>query len=256
MKLHYQIVGSGQPLVILHGLFGSSDNWRGLAKQLAKQVQVITVDLRNHGYSPHSPEQNYQLMVDDLVELLDELSLKKVDIIGHSVGGKVAMAFAQHYQNRVNKLVVVDIAPRQYKNEHTKIFEALLAVDLSRYSKRSEVDKVLSKVLPDNAVRQFLLMNLELNDGKLIWKTNLPALFENYSHFLEPVCLNDEILVSSCFICGAKSPYVQDDDKVLIRTTFPNSEIFTIDQVGHWVHAEAPQQFLAKVTEFFNYDKT
>ncbi|RKZ97963.1 MAG: alpha/beta hydrolase [Gammaproteobacteria bacterium] len=254
MKLHYQIVGSGRPLVILHGLFGSSDNWRGLAKQLAKQVQVITVDLRNHGYSPHSQNQNYQLMTDDLAELFDELNLQNVDIIGHSVGGKVAMAFAQRYQNHVNKLVVVDIAPRQYKNEHQQIFEALLAVDLTLYLKRTEVDEVLTKTLPDRAVRQFLLMNLELENEKLTWKINLPALFENYPQFLEPVCLDDEITVSSCFIRGARSSYVQDDDKVLIRTTFPNSEICTIDQAGHWVHAEAPQQFLAKVTEFFNYD--
>ncbi|RKZ94184.1 MAG: alpha/beta hydrolase [Gammaproteobacteria bacterium] len=254
MKLHYQIVGSGRPLVILHGLFGSSDNWRGLAKQLAKWVQVITVDLRNHGYSPHSQNQNYQLMTDDLAELFDELNLQNVDIIGHSVGGKVAMAFAQRYQNHVNKLVVVDIAPRQYKNEHQQIFEALLAVDLTLYLKRTEVDEVLTKTLPDRAVRQFLLMNLELENEKLTWKINLPALFENYPQFLEPVCLDDEITVSSCFIRGARSSYVQDDDKVLIRTTFPNSEICTIDQAGHWVHAEAPQQFLAKVTEFFNYD--
>jgi esterase len=254
MKLHHQVLGSGQPLVILHGLFGSSDNWRGLAKQLAKQVQVITVDLRNHGFSPHSPDQNYQLMADDLVELFDDLNLESVDIIGHSIGGKVAMAFAQRDQNRVNKLVVVDISPRQYKNEHKKIFEALLAIDLSRYLKRAEVDDILSKALPDRAVRQFLLMNLELTNEKLTWKINLPALFENYPHFLEPVCLNDKITVSSCFIRGAKSSYVQDDDQVLIRTTFPNSEIVTIDQAGHWVHAEAPQEFLAEITEFFNYD--
>ncbi len=254
MKLHYQIVGSGQPLVILHGLFGSSDNWRGLAKQLAEQVQVITLDLRNHGYSPHSTDQNYQLMADDLAELLDDLSLRKVDIIGHSVGGKVAMAFAQRHQSRVNKLMVVDIAPRQYESDHNKIFEALLAVDLSLYSKRSEVDKALSQALPDRAVRLFLLMNLELTGDNLTWRINLPALFENSPQLLEPVCLDGKITVPSCFIRGGRSLYVQDDDKVLIRTIFPNSEICTIEQAGHWVHAEAPQQFLAKVTKFFNYD--
>lgn len=254
MKLHHQIVGTGQPLVILHGLFGSSDNWRSLAKQLAKQAQVITVDLRNHGYSPHSFEQNYQLMADDIVELCDLLGLEKVDIIGHSVGGKVAMAFAQRYQSRVNKLMIVDIAPRQYESEHNKIFEALLAIDLSQYSKRSDVDKALSQELPDKAVRQFLLMSLEPTSEDLIWKTNLPALFENYPQFLEPVCFDDEITVSSCFIRGGRSFYVQEADKVLIETTFPNSEIYTIEQAGHWVHAEAPREFLTKVTEFFNYD--
>ena len=254
MKLHYQRVGSGRPLVILHGLFGSSDNWRGLAKQLAKRVQVITVDLRNHGKSPHSPAQNYQLMADDLAELLDDLSLRKVDIIGHSVGGKVAMAFAQRYRNRVNKLMVVDIAPRQYESDHNKIFEALLAVDLSQYSKRSEVDKALSQALPDRAVRLFLLMNLELTGDNLTWRINLTALFENSPQFLEPVCSDEKITVPSCFIRGGRSLYVQEADKVLIGTTFPNSEIVTIDQADHWVHVDAPQEFLAKVTEFFNYD--
>jgi len=254
MKLHHQIVGSGKPLVILHGLFGSSDNWRSLAKQLAKKIQVIMVDLRNHGKSPHSPAQNYQLMADDLAELLDDLSLRKVDIIGHSVGGKVAMAFAQHHQSRVNKLMVVDIAPRQYESDHNKIFEALLAVDLSQYSKRSEVDKALSQALPDRAVRLFLLMNLELTGDNLTWRINLPALFENTPQFLEPVCLDEKITVPSCFIRGGRSLYVQEADKVLIGTTFPNSEIVTIDQAGHWVHVDAPQEFLAKVTEFFNYD--
>jgi len=160
MKLHYQITGAGQPVVILHGLFGSLDNWRSIAKQLSRYAQVITVDLRNHGRSPHSSQQNYALMVDDLLELLDDLELDQADLIGHSIGGKVAMAFAKAHPTRLNRLVVIDISPRQYAEDssHIAIFKALLALDLTLYSTRSEVDEVISSILPDKAVRQFLLI--------------------------------------------------------------------------------------------------
>ncbi|MFW5425990.1 MAG: alpha/beta fold hydrolase [Methylophagaceae bacterium] len=256
MKLHHQITGSGRPLVILHGLFGSSDNWRGMAKQLAEYAQVITVDLRNHGKSPHSAQQNYDLMVKDLVELFDDLNIDKANIIGHSVGGKVAMAFTAAYSERVNKLVVVDISPRQYSDDHSVIFNAIMAVDLSLYSKRSDVDNVLSEVLPDKGVRQFLLMNISVDNGRLAWRINLPALFDNYQHFLDAVCENDEVNIASCFIRGGNSPYIQDSDELLISQHFMKAEIYTIEQAGHWVHAEAPQAFLNKVTTFFDYENS
>jgi len=238
----------------LHGLFGSLDNWRGLAKQLAQNTHVITVDLRNHGRSPHSPQQNYQLMVDDLIELFDDLNIDTADVIGHSIGGKVAMAFSQQYLQRINKLLVVDMAPRQYQDQHSTIFTALLALDLTRYSKRSEVDNALEKMISDKSVRQFLLMNLAINDGQIRWRINLQALENNYPQLLEPVCQNDEINVQSCFIRGGRSSYIGTDDETKINTTFPNSEICTIERAGHWVHAEAPQEFLTKVTQFFDYD--
>lgn len=254
MKLSYQIIGSGQPLIILHGLFGSSDNWRGLAKQLSQYAQVITVDLRNHGRSPHSTRQNYQLMADDLVELLDELMLKKVDIIGHSIGGKMAMVFSQYHPERINKLLVVDIAPRAYADEHSTIFKALLSVELSRYKKRSEVDAVLSSSILEKTVRQFLLMNLDTLNDQLVWRINVQALFDNYHHLMAPVCQNQQITISSCFIRGGRSPYIKSEDEILIKTVFLNSQIVTIDQAGHWVHAEQPQQFLQRTITFFNYD--
>ncbi|MBL1321074.1 MAG: alpha/beta fold hydrolase [Methylophaga sp.] len=256
MKLHYQITGTGQALVIIHGLFGSSDNWRGLAKQLANHAQVITVDLRNHGKSPHSSQQNYDLMVEDLVELFDDLNLNKADIIGHSIGGKVAMAFAAAYPERLNKLVVVDISPREYAGDssHIVIFEALLAVDLSLYSKRSEVNEVLSELLPDKSVRQFLLMNISQENGRLIWRINLQALYNNYANFGAAVGEQMKVGNVTCFIRGGRSGYIQANDELLIAKQFPRSEIFTIEQAGHWVHSEAPQQFLSKVNNFLNYD--
>lgn len=254
MKLYYQIVGTGQPLVILHGLFGSSDNWRAIAKELATQAQVITVDLRNHGRSPHSSQQTYALMVEDLVELFDRLKLDKVDIIGHSMGGKVAMAFSERYPQWLRRLVVVDIAPREYHDEHSAIFRVLLALDLSLYTSRNEVDDALKIALPNKTVRQFLLMNLAINGEQLSWRINLQALYENYSQLLVAVCEDETIMIPSCFIRGGQSDYIRDEDEDLIRTCFPYAELATIEQAGHWVHAAAPQQFLTKITEFLDYD--
>ena len=254
MKLHHQISGSGQPLVILHGLFGSSDNWRAVAKQLASDWQVITVDLRNHGQSPHSAEQNYSLMADDLVELLDALDIEQATIIGHSVGGKVAMTFSEKYPERLAKLIVVDIAPKQYQDEHSKIFKALLALDLTQYKQRSELDTVLAQSFPDKTVRQFLLMNIVVSGKLLRWRINLPALFENYPHLLEAVCQQAKISNPTCFIRGGHSNYIQDTDLKEIKAIFTNVSMMTIEDAGHWVHAESPQAFITTVTEFLNHD--
>ncbi|HDY84799.1 hypothetical protein LCGC14_0809350 [marine sediment metagenome] len=254
MKLYYQTIGEGRPLVILHGLFGSSDNWRGIAKTLSDYAQVISVDLRNHGQSPHSVKQTYALMAEDLAELCDRLKLDKVNIIGHSMGGKVAMAFSQRYPQYIDKLVVVDIAPKQYHDAHSHIFKALLALDLSLYTNRSDVDNALKMTLPNKAVRQFLLMNLELSGEALSWRLNLQALYDNYSELLDAVCEDETVMIPSSFIRGGQSDYILEDDEDLIRTRFPYSELVTIEQAGHWLHADAPQQFLSKITEFFDYD--
>ena len=256
MKLHHQVTGAGDPLVIIHGLFGSSDNWRAMAKQLSAYAKVITVDLRNHGLSPHSAQQDYPLMVEDLVELFDVLDIKKANIIGHSVGGKVAMAFAAAYPECLAKLIVVDISPRHYTDEQEYIFKLLMALDLSHYSRRRDVDKVLAEQLPDKAVRQFLLMNLTSKAGNLNWRINLSALHTNYQHLLAAVCEQQNVDVKSCFIRGGQAQYIQTTDEQLITSQFCNSEIYTIESAGHWVHAEAPQEFREKVIEFFDYEAT
>ena len=254
MKLNYQVQGSGQPLIILHGLFGSSDNWRVIAKQLADYAQVITVDLRNHGLSPHSADQNYELMADDLLELIDDLQIGAVDIIGHSVGGKVAMEFSQHYSSYCRRLVVVDIAPKQYADEHSAIFKALLSLDLTLYNRRSDVDTELAKVIGNKAVRQFLLMNLDIDNEVLTWRINLQSIFNNYVNLLKPVADRRSISLPVCFIKGERSSYILDSDELLIESVYPEAELYTIKQAGHWVHAEAPQDFLTKVIEFLSYD--
>jgi len=256
MKLHHQIIGlaSEKPIVILHGLFGSSDNWRGIAKQLSYSARVITVDLRNHGASPHSDKISYQLMADDLVELLDDLGLNKINLIGHSVGGKVAMEFSQHYAERLDKLLVVDIAPKVYIGEHGSIFKTLLDLDLSTVTRRSELDAQLAESIPSKAVRYFLLMNVITENKTLKWRINLTALADNYPFLLEAVCENIEVLTPTLFVRGGRSNYIKQSDEALIKRTFPQSKIATIEQAGHWVHSDEADVFLDITRTFFNYD--
>jgi pimeloyl-ACP methyl ester carboxylesterase len=254
MKLTHHNQGTGRPLIIIHGLFGSSDNWRGIAKQLATQAQVIRLDLPNHGQSPHSNDISYDLMADDVSELMADLNLQQVDVIGHSIGGKVAMALAACYPEKVRRLLVVDIAPKAYPDRHSDIFEALLALDLSQFSKRSEVDLALANAIADKAIRQFLLMNLGLTDGQLEWRINLQGLSEHYSQLLQPVCEGLVVEQLALFLRGGLSNYIEQDDEVMIKQSFPNSDITTVEQSGHWIHVERPELFLSHVKQFFDYD--
>lgn len=256
MKLHFQIQGEGQgqTVVVLHGLFGSLDNWRGIAKQLALNVKVVTVDLRNHGRSPHDPQLNYAAMAADIAELITDLKLGVIDIIGHSIGGKVAMELAHLYPQLIRKLMVIDMAPKPYPDRHSDIFNALLALDLSQYAKRSEVDAALALTISDKAIRQFLLMNLVTDETGLSWRINLAALSANYDQLLEAVCKNTVISTPTCFVRGGLSDYIDNDDIESIQQQFINSQVETIEGVGHWVHAESPQAFLTTAKLFFDYD--
>ena len=253
MKLHYNIEGEGAPLVILHGLFGSSDNWRTTAKQLAHDRQVITVDLRNHGQSSHSDSVSYPLMAGDIAELITDLNLNKADVIGHSIGGKVAMTLAEQHAEKVSRLIVVDIAPKQYADQHSDIFDALLTLDLTQMTKRSEADNALSVKVSNKAIRQFLLMNLALENGKLKWRLNLPVLAAKYPELIKSVCESSIIKHRSLFLRGAMSNYIDNNDIAVIEQKFPNVTISTIEQAGHWIHAEKPDLFIATVQQFL-YD--
>jgi len=254
MTLHYQSIGQGEPLIILHGLFGSADNWRSIASALSAERQVISVDLRNHGHSFHHPQQTFELMAEDLLNLLDELGLSTIDLMGHSLGGKTAMQFAQNFADRIQKLIVVDIAPRQYPDEHGVIFKALLALDLSKFSSRTEVSEALSDTLPDPLVRQFLLLNLQKDEQGFSWRINLQALFCSYPGLLQSVEPNDSVEVPTLFISGGKSDYVTDNDWQHIKTLYTQSEHVVIDGAGHWVHAEKPDAFIHQVNRFLEDD--
>jgi pimeloyl-ACP methyl ester carboxylesterase len=254
MKLHYQMAGEGQPFIIIHGLFGSADNWRSMAKFFSRFYQVISVDLRNHGRSPHSEEQDFSLMAEDIAELCDDLKLDRVHVLGHSLGGKVAMQFAAMQPERINKLVIVDISPRQYFSQHTPLMDAMMALDLAQYTTRAEVDEALSDEIQDKAVRQFLLMNLVTDERGLFWRINLPALKANYQQLMAPVCEGIELNMPSLFVYGAQSDYVSADDRALIEQQFPEALLQPIDKAGHWVQAERPQQFKQVVEEFLRHD--
>jgi len=254
MTLHHQIQGQGAPLIILHGLFGSSDNWRNIATQLSEGRKVISVDLPNHGQSPHTDNVSYQAMADAVANLIKELGLKRVDIIGHSIGGKVAMTLTANYPEQVQSLIVVDMAPKRYPDRHSDIFDALLAVDLPKLTRRSEADVVLAKTIFNKAIRQFLLMNLVKRNEQLKWQLNLTVLAQQYPKLIEAVCEGISIKRSSLFIRGALSDYIEDDDVTLIKQQFSDTNIVTIEKAGHWVHAEKPDEFLSTVEAFLRHD--
>lgn len=252
INLHYQSIGAGEPVMILHGLFGSLDNWSGIAKKLAGKHRVITVDLRNHGRSPHHPEQNYNLMAADVIKLLAHLELPKVDLIGHSMGGKVAMAVGEQVPELLRKLVVVDITPRPYSAGNGKIIQALLDIDLTQYQSRREVDAALLEAIPDKSMRLFLLMNLKHKDSKLAWRINLPALAKNRPNIGASGLGSTLIDIPTCFIRGSESDYITANDEAAIQQQFSQSQVISIPDAGHWVHAAAPEEFLHVVNAFLD----
>lgn len=252
VQLHHQSLGQGQPLILLHGLFGSADNWGTIAKHFSQSHQVISVDLRNHGRSPHHDSQNYMDMAEDLIALCDSLNLASVHLLGHSLGGKVAMQFATQYPERVDQLIVVDMAMRAYPDEHTHLIDAMLAVDLPTMQNRSGVDKALSRKINSSMVRQFLLMNLVKSDSNLRWRINLAALKANYPALQQAVCETAQYDKPCLFIRGERSDYVRDDDIEQLKAHFTKAQFSSLP-TDHWVHAEQPQAFIEVVSQFLNH---
>jgi esterase len=250
MKLHYREFGEGKPLVILHGLFGFSDNWQTHAKKFSDYFRVILVDLRNHGHSPWSDEFSYKLMAEDLHELTEELQINSFILLGHSMGGKVAMHYAQNYENALEKLIVVDIGIKQYPMHHEHIIAAMHAIDLSVLKVRSEAEVTLRKHIDSEGVIQFLLKNLYWKEkGVLAWRMNLPVL-EREMHEILAAVPAVEVMTPTLFIRGELSNYILDDDWNEIGSYFPDSDLVTISKTGHWVHAEAPEEFTDAVLGF------
>ena len=250
MELYYREMGQGQPMVILHGLFGFSDNWQTHAKRLSEYYRVILVDLRNHGHSPWSDEFSYGIMAEDLKELFDSLNLSKVILLGHSMGGKVAMHFAQHYPAFLEKLIVVDIGVKSYPQHHDHIIGGMYAIDLDSIKVRSEAEAILKQHIDSDGVRQFILKNLYWKEkGQLAWRMNLPVLESRMSEILSEVP-NEEVMLPTLFIRGELSGYILDEDIATLEERFADSQLVTIQGAGHWVHAEAPEEFLDAVLSF------
>jgi pimeloyl-ACP methyl ester carboxylesterase len=250
VELYYRELGTGKPLVILHGLFGFSDNWQTHAKKFSEYYRVLLVDLRNHGHSSWSEEFSYRLMVDDLYELFQKLDLSDIILLGHSMGGKVAMHFAQTHSDYLEKLIIVDMGIKKYPLHHQHILKAFDSIDLSKLSARSEAEKILSSFIESKGVVQFLLKNLYWQDkGKLAWRVNFEVLQREMPEILSELP-QKEVLVPTLFIRGALSDYIINSDMDAIENLFPDSQLVTLENAGHWVHAETPDEFTDAVLSF------
>ncbi len=249
MDLFYRRYGSqgDQPLIILHGLFGISDNWVTFGRRIADEgFDVIIPDQRNHGASPHSDTFNYLALTDDLFELIHNLKLHEPILLGHSMGGKVAMRLALENPGLIYSLMVVDITLKAYgdRPHHRNIIEAMQSVDLEHTASRQEVEDQLAKRVKEIRIRQFLMKNLHWKQrGQLEWRINLQGIAQNLSEMFDAIETQDTFDKSTLFVRGGQSDYILPSDYGQIRKNFPLAEILTIEEASHWVHAEAPEQF-------------
>jgi pimeloyl-ACP methyl ester carboxylesterase len=237
-------------MIILHGLFGTSDNWQTHAKLFAQNHVVYLIDQRNHGHSPHTDEMDYYAMADDVKEIFDEEKISNAILMGHSMGGKTAMFFAQEHAHLIDKLIVVDMGIKKYPPHHQLIFEALMAVDLDKVKTRKEVETIVSSYFQDQTIIQFLLKNLYWTDREqLAWRMNLQVLYRDIENILVAIP-NKVCNLPTLFLRGGKSNYVLDEDWDDIKHHFPQATLQTIEKAGHWVHAEAPKEFYEAINEF------
>ena len=262
-KLFFRKMGQGPELFILHGLHGSSDNWITVARQLMDHFTIYLPDARNHGQSPHLPTHTYGEMANDLAELMDQENIRSACLAGHSMGGKVVMAFTALFPERVNKLMVLDISPRSYPiqedepkaESHSHILQALAAMDLSTVNNRQQADAMLSKNIADTILRQFLLKNLHReSNGKYTWRTNVNALYQNLSNIMkgfEGQHNFDAYKNPVLFLKAGNSNYITDKSMVFIKQLFPQAQIETIAGAGHWIHVDKPEEVIEKMRVFF-----
>ena len=251
MKLFSRKYGHGKPLLILHGLFGQSDNWNTLGKKFAENFEVHLIDLRNHGLSPRTEVWNYDVMSEDIFEYVIDHQLKELYLIGHSMGGKVAMAFSEKYPELIDKMVICDIAPKYYPVHHHQVLNALNAVDLSTIQSRKEAEEVLIKNSLETDTRQFLLKNLYWTaSGVLDWRFNLKVITANITEVGKENLINNISNIKTLFIRGDRSDYITDEDLIEIVKKFPFATSTSFANAGHWIHAEQPKQFYDTVMTF------
>jgi esterase len=249
--LHSTITGKGTPLLILHGYFGMSDNWKTLGNQFSDDFQVHLIDQRNHGRSFHADTFNYEVLVEDLYRYIQAHQLEQVSLIGHSMGGKTAMLFAVMHPKLVEKLVIVDISPREYQPHHNAILAGLNAIDFSIDDSRGKVDKKLGYFIPELGVRQFLLKNVFWKEkGQLAFRFNLASLTENNSEVGEALPPFTVFEKEALFLKGQNSDYITERETATISAHFTCSKIIEIKNAGHWLHAENPTQFYTEVCDF------
>ncbi len=252
MLLNYKTYGdSGKAVFILHGIFGMLDNWHLIAKALSETYRVFTLDARNHGGSGHTDDMSYQLMAEDVIELADHLQIDSFILIGHSMGGKTAMWTAHQFPDRIEKLVVVDIAPKAYKPGHQVYFNAFKNIAWETLQSRKDVDDALMVYETDPGVRLFLAKNIERRDGGgFMVKSNIEALSKSYDEIIGPLDFSKPYSGPVLFILGDRSNYLSEHDKPYIKTWFPKAEFAIVADAGHWVHADNPREFLEKLKPF------
>ena len=252
LALSHQRIGDGPPLILLHGLFGSSTNWRSIARALADCRSVHLLDARNHGSSPHAAHMDYALLAGDVAAYMDDAGLACADVIGHSMGGKTAMRLALDAPARVSRLMVVDIAPAPSGSDHLPLIDTMLAMPVQRYSRRAEADAALAAGVADPSLRAFLLQNLVARaDGSgMRWRIGLAAIRECMPELLGfDAAPGARYPGDTLFVRGALSDYVRSEHEAAIHAWFPAARIGTIDDAGHWVHAEQPQRFVTLARE-------
>ncbi|MFT6053631.1 MAG: pimeloyl-ACP methyl ester carboxylesterase [Roseivirga sp.] len=249
-QLYYRTMGEGTPLIILHGLFGSSDNWLTLGKRFAEKYKVYLVDQRNHGQSFHSQEFTFEAMAKDLDSFMKNEGISVADIIGHSMGGKTAMEFAVTHPSKVNRLVIADIGPKSYPVHHTAILKGLFSINLKTLTSRKDANEQLAKFITDFGTRQFLLKNLSREGENYEWKVNLEVIAKEIEQIGKGINQNATYAKTACFVRGSKSDYIMDADINVIHSIFTNSKVETIQGAGHWLHAEKPEEFFQLVSKY------
>ncbi|SHF29125.1 Pimeloyl-ACP methyl ester carboxylesterase [Mariniphaga anaerophila] len=265
MELFYRKEGQGPVIVIVHGLYGSSDNWMNMGKRLAENYTVYMVDQRNHGHSPFSDDHSFDGMKADLAEFFEQHHIEKATLIGHSMGGKTAMWFAADYPEKIEKLVIADIAPKDYLQTkdssqyalHRNILLAMQELDFSRIKKRQDVDDLLAERIDDSRTRQFLLKSIEKDKKTKLykWRLNVEVLYEYLDEIVGGVnrlWFDDRIPITNypvIFIRGLKSNYITDEEIPLIKEIYPDARIVDIPGAGHWLHAEKPDEFMEAVMQ-------
>lgn len=251
MNLHSKVMGQGEPMIIMHGVFGMGDNWQTLGRKWAENFEVHLLDMRNHGKSDHSNEFSYDIMCDDLTDYLDQNNINKAIILGHSMGGKVAMLFSVLHPKRVSKLIVGDIGPMAYKPHHQEIIHALQSLKLDNIKSRGEAEKQFSTYIDDLDTRQFLLKSLYWKEkGLLAWRFNLEVIAREILKVGEALPSTAIFSGPTAFIRGGNSWYIKDEDEDFILDHFPDAQLLTIDGAGHWLHAEKPLEFFELVSRF------
>jgi esterase len=250
--LNYKIYGQGQPIVILHGLFGTLDNWHNFAKRLEEAgYMAILVDQRDHGRSEHTADFSYPLLSQDLQNFLEENWIYEGTIIGHSMGGKTCLEYIADFNPTDFKFVIIDIGIKQYEEGHSEIFKALLSVPLDTLSSRKEAEDILMNAIRNNGEVQFLMKNLtRTKDGGFEWKINLPLLFDKYNNILEAIKFKEASNVKTLFVRGGQSGYITDEDWPDIQKVLPNSQLKTIHGAGHWIHADKPVELFDTIIDF------